>query len=72
MKCDFCEKPCGNDHCPAIKQISITQEEILDWLGTDSDLYELANILADIANGGYKIDEFRSDVYNYRIDNGSD
>ena len=37
----------------------VTKEMIEDWLGTDTDIPEL---LAELANGEYKAEEFNQDV----------
>jgi len=43
----------------------ITAEEVLAWHGTDHGLRELAEVLADIANGDYKLKDFRTEVSDY-------
>jgi hypothetical protein len=42
-----------------IKMDKITQEMIENWLGSDTDIPEL---LAELANGDYKAEEFYHDV----------
>lgn len=37
----------------------VTEEMIENWLGTDTDIPEL---LAELANGNYKAEEFKQDV----------
>ena len=41
------------------KETVLTPQEIGHWLGTDTDIPEL---LAELANGNYKAEEFKQDV----------
>jgi hypothetical protein len=43
----------------------ITADEILAWHGSDHGIEEMAEILADIANGDYKVSLFRAEVAEY-------
>ena len=43
----------------------ITTEDVLAWHGEDS-LKAMAEILADIANGDYKLKQFRDEVTDYK------
>lgn len=49
---------------PALDQ-KMTAEDVLAWHGSDHGLEELAEILADIANGDYKLKQFRAEVNDY-------
>jgi hypothetical protein len=49
---------------PAIDQ-KMTADDILNWHGSDHGIEELAEILADIANGKYKLKDFRAEVNDY-------
>ena len=40
-------------------QVKITKEMIENWLGCDTEMEEL---LAELANGEYKAEEFKQDV----------
>ena len=43
----------------------ITADQVLAWHGSEHGLRELAEILADIANGDYKLKDFRAEVSDY-------
>jgi hypothetical protein len=43
----------------------LTTEDVLAWLGSDSSIEEAASILAEIANGDYKVSLFRAEVSDY-------
>lgn len=43
----------------------ITADQVLAWHGSDHGLRELAEILAAIANGDYKLKDFRAEVSDY-------
>jgi hypothetical protein len=49
---------------PAIDP-KMTADDILNWHGSDHGIEELAEILADIANGKYKLKDFRAEVNDY-------
>lgn len=42
------------------------QMQIMDWMGDDSEVHDYAEVLAEIATGGYAIEEFLSDVKQYQ------
>jgi hypothetical protein len=44
---------------------TITADDVLVWLGDDSDLAEAADILASIANGEYKPKDLLEEVSDY-------
>jgi len=43
----------------------IIEYQIEDWLGSDDTLQKALECLREIANGDYKPEEFRQDVYDY-------
>ena len=43
----------------------ITQEQIEAWLGTDDILAEAVEVLTDIANGEYTVENLRKDIQDY-------
>jgi hypothetical protein len=46
----------------------MSADEILAWHGSDHGIEELAEILADIANGKYKLKDFRAEVNDYNAE----
>jgi hypothetical protein len=40
----------------------VTRSEVRAWIGDSWDLWEVAGILAEIANGEYKPEELREDI----------
>lgn len=44
---------------------SVTIDEVMDWLGSDADLFEAAEIIASIANGDYKPKDLLQEVSDY-------
>lgn len=46
----------------------MSAEDILNWHGSDHGIEELAEILADIANGDYKLKQFRAEVSDYNAE----
>jgi hypothetical protein len=46
----------------------MTADDILAWHGSDHGIEELAEILADIANGKYKLKDFRAEVNDYNAE----
>ena len=45
----------------------ITKEDVLVWHGSDHDKTELAQVVAEVVNGDYPIDQLRSDIKNSRF-----
>jgi len=43
----------------------ITAEQVLEWHGSDHDMYELAQMVADIVNGNYPVELARQDLEDY-------
>ena len=43
----------------------IDATSIMQWLGTDKQLYEAVDILVDMFNGDYPVETFRDDVNGY-------
>ena len=43
----------------------IDATSIMQWLGTDKQLYEAVDILVDMFNGDYPVETFRNDVNSY-------
>lgn len=46
----------------------MTADDVLAWHGSDHGIKELAQILADLANGRYKLKQFRAEVSDYNAD----
>ena len=40
----------------------VTAEQILEWHGSDHGIVELAEVMAEIANGNYSIEDFKQEV----------
>jgi hypothetical protein len=43
----------------------VSADDVLAWLGTDATIEEVADILADIANGKYLASDLRQEVSDY-------
>ena len=43
----------------------VTTEDVLNWHGSEHSIDELAEIIRDIINGDYTIDNIRKDVRDY-------
>lgn len=43
----------------------ITKSQILAWIGSDNTLNEAINVLEQLANGDYCIEEFKQDIASY-------
>jgi len=48
-----------------MKERKFTKFDVLDWLGADHSKDELADIVADVLNGTYKLKQLRKDIKNY-------
>ena len=46
----------------------LSAEDILAWHGSDHGIKELAEILADLANGKYRLKDFRAEVNDYNAE----
>lgn len=42
--------------------MKITENEVLEWLGSDVDIKECVSIITDVANGNYKKETLKSDI----------
>jgi hypothetical protein len=45
--------------------VKITNNHVYNWLGSDVSKQDLIEILADIANGNYSVEELKKDVQDY-------
>ena len=43
----------------------ITAEQVLEWHGSDHDMHELAQMVADIVNGNYPVELAKQDLEDY-------
>tara|TARA_B100000768_G_scaffold180491_1_gene200626 strand:+ start:2104 stop:2247 length:144 start_codon:yes stop_codon:yes gene_type:complete len=43
----------------------IDDEEVLEWLGSDATFKDLVNIIAEIANGDYLVEDLKVDIEGY-------
>ena len=48
------------------KQNKISAYDILNWHGSDHDIDELAEVMADIINGDYSIELAKEDIGDYQ------
>lgn len=48
----------------------VTTNQLKDWIGSDNmNCDELVNLLHDLINGNYAIDEFKKDVLSFSEEN---
>lgn len=57
--------PDANIKGHTMKERKFTKFDVLDWLGADHSKDELADIVADVLNGTYKLKQLRKDIKNY-------
>ena len=50
------------------KEKKISAYAILNWHGSDHDINELAEVMADILNGDYSIELARKEIGDYNDD----
>ena len=50
------------------KQKKISAYAILNWHGSDHDINELAEVMADILNGDYSIELAREEIGDFQDD----
>ena len=43
----------------------ITAEQVLEWHGSDHNMYELAQMVADMVNGDYPVELAKQDLEDY-------
>lgn len=46
--------------------MTYTKQQILEWLGSDNTLEEAIDILAQIANNEYTVEDLQGDIKSYR------
>lgn len=43
----------------------LTFEQVRDWLGSDTDKTDLIDIIQDIANGVYRVEQLQGDIHSW-------
>ena len=44
---------------------TLTDEDLLQWLGGDASVADLIDMLRDLANGVYRIEQLRLDINDF-------
>ena len=55
-----------NDKTHNGKQMKVTKEQLIAWLGSDVTMDALMSMLLEIANGEYEPDALQMDVWCYQ------